>query len=201
MHGHLCVVWWLFSSPVSFSSPFRCSSSRPSRRPPPSSTRSSCPKTCATSAWGPWPVMTTRHPSQKRVHAATHASAKHNVLEVVRNTMQVLLLVIVRACRLPVHSCFHYRGRMMNATRCVLQSRALTHRTTYVAFFWAVRKMRAMSKKPPSVIHRAQSHLWEALLRGTVGQRRGTKRHGEIPEVVFRGIGMLSSNALLGYTQ
>ena len=63
MHGHLCVVWWLFSSPVSFSSLFRCSSSRPSRRPPPSSTRSSCPKTCATSAWGPWPVMTTRHPS------------------------------------------------------------------------------------------------------------------------------------------
>ena len=35
MHGHLCVVWWLFSSPVSFSSPFRCSSSRLSRRPPP----------------------------------------------------------------------------------------------------------------------------------------------------------------------
>ena len=33
MHGHLCVVWWLFSSPVSFSSPFRCSSSRPSRCP------------------------------------------------------------------------------------------------------------------------------------------------------------------------
>ena len=63
MHGHLCVVWWLFSSPVSFSSPFRCSSSRPSRCLPPSSTRSSCPKTCATSAWGPWPVMTTRHPS------------------------------------------------------------------------------------------------------------------------------------------
>ena len=54
MHVHLCVVLWLFSSPVSFSSPFRCSSSRLSRRPPPRSTRSSCPKTCATSAWGPW---------------------------------------------------------------------------------------------------------------------------------------------------
>ena len=66
MHGHLCVVWWLFSSPVSFSSSFRCSPSRPSRRPSPRSTRSSCPKTCATSAWGPWPVMTTRHPSQKK---------------------------------------------------------------------------------------------------------------------------------------
>ena len=64
MHVHLCVVWWLFSSPVSFSSPFRCSSSRPSRCPPPSSTTSSSPKTCATSAWGPWPVLTTRHPSQ-----------------------------------------------------------------------------------------------------------------------------------------
>ena len=61
MHVHLCVVWWLFSSPVSFSSPFRCSSSRPSRCLPPSSTRSSSPKTCATSAWGPWPVLTTRH--------------------------------------------------------------------------------------------------------------------------------------------
>ena len=65
MHMHLCVaLWWLFSSPVSFSSPFRCSSSGPSRCLPPSSTRSSSPKTCATSAWGPWPVLTTRHPSQ-----------------------------------------------------------------------------------------------------------------------------------------
>ena len=53
--------------PSPFSSPFRCSSSRPSRRPPPSSTRSSCPKTCATSAWGPWPVMTTRHPSHEQL--------------------------------------------------------------------------------------------------------------------------------------
>ena len=66
MHVHLCVVWWLFSSPVSFSSSFRCSSSRPSRCLPPSSTRGSSPKTCATSAWGPWPVLTTRHPSQKQ---------------------------------------------------------------------------------------------------------------------------------------
>ena len=31
---------------------------------PPSSTRGSSPKTCATSAWGPWPLLTTRHPSQ-----------------------------------------------------------------------------------------------------------------------------------------
>ena len=46
MHVHLCVVWWLFSSPVSFSSSFRCSPSRPSRCLPPSSTRGSSPKTC-----------------------------------------------------------------------------------------------------------------------------------------------------------
>ena len=63
MHVHLCVVLWLFSSPVSFSSSFRCSSSGPSRCLPPSSTRSSSPKACATSAWGPWPLQTTRHPS------------------------------------------------------------------------------------------------------------------------------------------
>ena len=76
MHGHLCVVWWLFSSPVSFPSPFRCSSSRPSRCLPPSSTRSSCPKTCATSAWGPWPVMTTRHPSH--FHQGFHGGILHH---------------------------------------------------------------------------------------------------------------------------
>ena len=57
-------VWWLFSSPISFSSLFCRSSSSPSRRPSPLSTRSSCPKTRATSAWGPWSAMTTRHPSQ-----------------------------------------------------------------------------------------------------------------------------------------
>ena len=56
MHVHLCVALWLFSSPVSFSSSFRCSSSGPSRCLPPSSTRGSSPKACATSAWGPWPL-------------------------------------------------------------------------------------------------------------------------------------------------
>ena len=78
MHVHLCVVWWLFSSPVSFSSPFRCSSSRPSRCLPPSSTRSSSPKTCATSAWGPWPVLTTRHIERdKASEAETDAVAEN----------------------------------------------------------------------------------------------------------------------------
>ena len=67
MHVHLCVALWLFSSPVSFSSLFRCSSSGPSRCLPPSSTRGSSPKTCATSAWGPWPLQTTRHPSHEVV--------------------------------------------------------------------------------------------------------------------------------------
>ena len=57
----LCVVFVLFTRlfvPLLFC----CSSSRLSRRPSPRSTRSSCPKTRATSAWGPWSVMTTRHP-------------------------------------------------------------------------------------------------------------------------------------------
>ena len=61
------VVLWLFSSPVSFSSSFRCSSSGPSRCLPPSSTRGSSPKTCATSAWGPWPLQTTRHPHRNHL--------------------------------------------------------------------------------------------------------------------------------------
>ena len=127
--------------------------------------------------------------------AATHASAKHNVLEVVRNTMQVLLLVEVRACRFSVHSCYHYRCRMMNATRCVLQ---LAHCTTYVVFFGRFERCERCPREPPSVIHRAQSHPIGALLSGT-GQRRGTKRHGEIPVVVFLWIGMPSSDALHGH--
>ena len=68
MHVHLCVVLWLFSSPVSFSSSFRCSSSGPSRCLPPSSTRGSSPKTCATSAWGPWPLQ---------ISEGSHASSSH----------------------------------------------------------------------------------------------------------------------------
>ena len=59
----LCVCW-LFSSPISSSSLFCRSSSSPSRRPSPLSTRSSCLKARATSARGPWSVMTTRHPAQ-----------------------------------------------------------------------------------------------------------------------------------------
>ena len=42
---------------------FRCSPSGPSRCLPQSSTRGSSPTPCATSAWGPWPLLTTRHPS------------------------------------------------------------------------------------------------------------------------------------------
>ena len=73
MHVHLCVVLWLFSSPVSFSSSFSCSSSGPSRCLLPSSTRGSSPKTCATSAWRPWPLQTTRHPSHQG-HQSAHCS-------------------------------------------------------------------------------------------------------------------------------
>ena len=58
-----CVVV-VFSSPVS-STLFRCSPSGPSRCLPQSSTRGSSPTPCATSAWGPWPLLTTRHPSHK----------------------------------------------------------------------------------------------------------------------------------------
>ena len=65
MHVHLCVLSWLFSlHPSPSSTLFRCSPSGPSRCLPQSSTRGSSPKTCATSAWGPWPLLTTRHPSQ-----------------------------------------------------------------------------------------------------------------------------------------
>ena len=98
-----------------------------------------------------------REAVKKRVHAATHPSAKHNVLEVVRNTMQVSLPMEVRACRLPVHSCYHYRGRLMNATGCVLQSRALTHRT--LRSFGRFERCERCPGEPPSVIHMAESHL------------------------------------------
>ena len=65
MHVHLCVALWLISlHPSPFSTLFRRSSSSPSRCLPQSSTRGSGPTPCATSAWGPWPLLTTRHPSQ-----------------------------------------------------------------------------------------------------------------------------------------
>ena len=65
MHVHLCVLSWLFSlHPSPSSTLFRCSPSGPSRCLPQSSTRGSGPTPCATSAWGPWPLLTTRHPSQ-----------------------------------------------------------------------------------------------------------------------------------------
>ena len=64
MHVHLCVALWLFSPRLSPSSTsFHRSPSSPSRCSPQCSTRSLGPTPCATSAWGPWPLLTTRHPS------------------------------------------------------------------------------------------------------------------------------------------
>ena len=63
MHVHLCVALWLFSlHPSPSSTSFRRSPSGPSRCSPQSSTRGPGPNPCATSAWGPWPLLTTRHP-------------------------------------------------------------------------------------------------------------------------------------------
>ena len=143
-----------------------------------------------------------REAVKRRVHAASHATAKHNVSEVVRKTVQVLLTMAVRACRLAVHSCNHYRGRMMNAMRrgvcCKAGHSLIVPRT--LRSFGRFERCERCPREPPSVIHMLQSHVWEALLRGTVGQRRGTKRHGEIPEVMFWGFGMLSSDAFPGHT-
>ena len=62
---HLCVALWLSSlHPSPSSTSFRRSPSGPSRCSPQSSTRGPGPTPCATSAWGPWPLLTTRHPSQ-----------------------------------------------------------------------------------------------------------------------------------------
>ena len=64
MHVHLCVALWLFSPRLSlFSTSSHRSLSSPSRCSPQCSTRGPGPTPCATSAWGPWPPLTTRHPS------------------------------------------------------------------------------------------------------------------------------------------
>ena len=55
--------WWADSMSPSSTS-FRRSPSSPSRCLPQSSTRGPGPTPCATSAWGPWSHLTTRHPSQ-----------------------------------------------------------------------------------------------------------------------------------------
>ena len=69
MHVHLCVASWLFSPRLSlFSTSSHRSPSSLSRCSPQSSTRGPGPTPCATSAWGPWPLLTTRHPSQEQWH-------------------------------------------------------------------------------------------------------------------------------------
>ena len=66
MHVHLCVALWLFSPrPSLFSTSSHRSPSSPSRCSPQCSRRGPGPTPCATSAWGPWPPPTTRHPSQE----------------------------------------------------------------------------------------------------------------------------------------
>ena len=118
-----------------------------------------------------------REAVKRRVYAATHASAKHNVLEVMRNTVQVLLTMEVRGCRLAVHSCNHHRGRMMNATRCVLQSRARTHRTTNVAFFWEDQKIRTVSKRAA----KRHPHVAVSFVGGSSSRHSGAAARNETP--------------------
>ena len=60
----VCCVVVVFSSLLLSSTSSHRSPSSPSRCSPQSSTRGPGPTPCATSAWGPWPLLTTRHPSQ-----------------------------------------------------------------------------------------------------------------------------------------
>ena len=85
MHVHLCVALWLFLfTRLSFSTSFSCSSSGLSRCLPQSSTRGSGPTPCATSAWGPWPLLTTRHPSQFRKTMIELGRSEEVILEMDR---------------------------------------------------------------------------------------------------------------------
>ena len=54
---------WFSLHPSPSSTSFHRFPSSPSRCSPQSSTRGPGPTPCATSAWGPWPLLTTRHPS------------------------------------------------------------------------------------------------------------------------------------------
>ena len=86
MHVHLCVALWLFSPRLSlFSTSSHRSPSSPSRCSPQCSTRGSGPTPCATSAWGPWPLLTTRHPSHREepllgrnAHSARYGELIHD---------------------------------------------------------------------------------------------------------------------------
>ena len=74
MHVHLCVASWLFSPRLSlFSTSSHRSPSSLSWCSPQSSTRGPGPTPCATSAWGPWSLLTMRHPS----HPQTSSSAPY----------------------------------------------------------------------------------------------------------------------------
>ena len=83
MHVHLCVASWLFSPRLSlFSTSSHRSPSSPSRCSPQCSTRGPGPTPCATSAWGPWPPPTTRHPSQFEEGIKTLQDSDINLLTI-----------------------------------------------------------------------------------------------------------------------
>ena len=101
----LCVCVGCLSSPISFSSLFCRSSSSPSRRPSPLSTRSSCPKACATSARGPWSVMTTRHPAQKSWMSSPDCRVDGRAADSVSACSQVKMKDAHKLLKIPESEC------------------------------------------------------------------------------------------------
>ena len=85
------------SSHRSPSSPSRCSSQ--------SSTRGPGPNPCATSAWGPWPLLTRRHPSQKPY------LIKNGIL-IICNTERTSFLLWFQACQVRLLDLHQLQGHL-----------------------------------------------------------------------------------------
>ena len=89
-----------------------------------------------------------------RVHTATITRHEQRFRIVPRNTMPVLSVMKVRSGRLSVRSCHHQGGCML--------SRALTHRTTYVAVLGGGETTNASDAQGAEARRKRECHKTEA---------------------------------------
>ena len=142
---------FLFTRLLSSSSSLRSTSS-PSRCSSQSSTRGPGPNPSATSAWGPWPLLTTRHPSQNILWTTTKPCLNREFLRVDQRNYHSLKIFVF------LHGLMTWLAMQRNVWNDIVswQTRRLNNSTKYLLH--ASMTTTTSKKKKQNLLENCQIH-------------------------------------------